>query len=221
MPPKNINPRLMDAEYDLKFLLNRRYNKKNSLNFVSNKYLLNKEAKNYLVRKVFSNEKIMARMIKIVDIHEINNKTVFIDGYNVLITVEMICNQEYEAILMCDDGVLRDIKAVFGKYKSNPKTEDALNRIIRVLKNHNPLSINFFYDSPVSNSGELAKLTESLIKSNNISGNALTKKNVDYDLVKQSKKVRGIVGTSDGVIIDKVENVLDIPYWICDSLKQK
>ena len=38
---------LNNAAYDLKFLLNRGYRKKGALNFVSNKYLLNKDERNY------------------------------------------------------------------------------------------------------------------------------------------------------------------------------
>ena len=36
---------------------------------------------------------------------------------------------------MCDDGVLRNVKAVFGKYKINLTTKNALNNIINILGN--------------------------------------------------------------------------------------
>ncbi len=84
-------------------------------------------------------------LIKIVDINNITNKTIFIDGYNVLISVETICNQEYDSIIMCDDGILRDIKAVFGKYKTNSSTENALNYIINILNPHIILLIFTFF----------------------------------------------------------------------------
>ena len=71
------------------------------------------------------------------------------------------------------------------------------------------------YDSPVSKSGELAKLTNHLIKTHELNGIAVTNKNVDFELVKLAKKCDGIVATSDGAVMDKVEHVLDIPYWIC------
>ena len=56
MSSKDIEIQLKDASYDLKFLLNRGYKKK-SIDLVANKYLLNKDKRNYLVRKVFSDEK--------------------------------------------------------------------------------------------------------------------------------------------------------------------
>ena len=219
MPSKEIKKHLEDAAYDLKFLLNRGYRKKVALNLVANKYLLNRDERNFLVRKVYSNEKITERLLKIVNIVNIRNKTVFIDGYNVLITVESISNHDYDSIVICDDGVLRDINAVFGKYKISSSTEVALNNIISILHKNDPACINFLYDSPVSKSGELAKLTNNLIKTHGLNGIAVTEKNVDFELVKLSKKFDGIVATSDGAVMDKVKHVLDIPYWICKTLK--
>ncbi len=218
MSSKDLQIHLEDASYDLKFLLNRGYKKKLALNLVANKYLLNKKGRNYLVRKVFSDHKSIERSNKIVDIDSIANKTIFIDGYNVLISVETICNHDYGSLVMCDDGILRDFKAVFGKYKINPTTENALNKILSVLNRHNPAHIYFFYDSPVSKSGELARMTNSIIAIHRIDGSAVTNKNVDFEVVKQSKRYDGIIATSDGPVIDKVKNVLDIPFWICKNL---
>jgi hypothetical protein len=219
MPSKDIKKSLKNAAYDLKFLLNRGYRKKVALNLVANKFLLNKNERNFLVRKVFSDTESHDRIIKIVEINNINNETIFIDGYNVLITVESICKHEYDSVIKCDDGVLRDLKAVFGKYKISSSTETALNHIITILKQYHPSCIHFLYDSPVSKSGELATLTKSLITKHGAIGSASTNKNVDFELVKLSKRFGGIVATSDGAVIDKVEQFLDIPYWICETLK--
>ncbi len=46
--------KLENATSDLKFLLNKNYNKKAALDFVGNHYLLDKEERNYLQRKVYS-----------------------------------------------------------------------------------------------------------------------------------------------------------------------
>ena len=226
MKPQNIDKNLekdqiKSAAFDLRFLLDRGYRKKGALKFVANRYLLNIKQKNYLVRTVFSREKSMARKGKIVDITFINGKTLFVDGYNVLITAESICSDNERSVVVCDDGVLRDVNAVFGKYKYNEWTKTALNQIITLLKLYNPLFVKFFYDSPVSRSGELAKLTNRIINSHGVNGCAVTSKNVDFELKNLSKgsgnnddSIR-IVATSDGAIIDKVKNVLDIPNELC------
>lgn len=209
------NKLLNSAAYDLKFLLNRGYRKKGALNFVSNKYLLNKDERNYLFRRTFSDSKSLSRQGKIISLDEIVGRTIFVDGYNVLITSEIILNLEYDSLVMCDDGVLRDLKAVFGKYHMDINTEKVMLAVINLMNQHTPLFINFLFDSPVSKSGELAKLTNSILEDHGVKGNAETVRNVDYELVKRSNESCGVVATSDGVIMDSVEDILDIPYWFC------
>ena len=70
----------------------------------------------------------------------------------------------------------------------------------------------------MSKSGELVQITKSVIQVHKLNGSAVTNKNVDFELVKLSKKYNGIVATSDGPIIDKVKDVLDIPFWICKKI---
>ena len=76
---------------------------------------------------------------------------------------------------MCDDAVLRDTNAIFGIYKINSHTEIALINIINLLKHYHPKCVYFLYDSPVSKSGELAKLTNSLLKDNKLRRNCRNK----------------------------------------------
>lgn len=209
------NELLKSAIYDLKFLLNRGYRKKGALNFVSNKYLLNKDERNYLFRKTFSESKSLSRQEKLISIDEIVGRNIFVDGYNVLITSEIIIDQDYDSLVMCDDGVIRDLKAVFGKYHMDGHTQKVILSVLNLLNKHHPIFINFLFDSPVSKSGELAKLTNSILEDQGVKGSAETAHNVDYELVKRSKEYNGVVATSDGVIMDGVESILDIPYWFC------
>jgi hypothetical protein len=213
--PNMKNHHLNRAAYDLKFLLNRGYRKKGALNFVSNKYLLNKDERNYLFRKTFSDSKSISRQDKIIAVDAIGGRNLFIDGYNVLITSEIILNHDYDSLVMCDDGVLRDMKSVFGKYQMDKCTNNVIVRILKLINQYKPNCVNLLYDRPVSKSGELAKLTNSILKDQGIIGSSETLPNVDYELVKRSKLFNGIVATSDGVIMDHADTVLDIPYWLC------
>ncbi|MCE5215100.1 MAG: DUF434 domain-containing protein [Methanobacterium sp.] len=211
--------KMQNATYDLKFLLNRDYHKKNALEFIGNHYLLNKEERNYLLRTVYSSEKSDGRRSKIVPISKIKGKNLFIDGYNVLITVESICKNE-NSIMMCEDGVLRDINAVFGKYKCKEKTKIALNSIISLVKIYKPTNVHFFFDSQVSKSGELSKITQQILLAQEVTGSADTASNVDYQLINLSNETDGVVATSDSIIMDKVDYILDIPSFIL-KIKKK
>ena len=96
--------------------------KRQAINLVANKYVLNKNGRNYLERKVFSDDKSKDRSHKIVNITNVTNKTIFVDGYNVLISVETICNREYGSLVMCDDEMcIRDRvnKSLNSKYSNN------------------------------------------------------------------------------------------------------
>lgn len=205
---------LEEAKRDFRYLLDHGYPRTGALTFVGNHYLLDQMQRNYLNRTVFSQEKMETRKNKLILLSDVKDKNVLIDGYNVLITVESIFNLEEEFMVSCDDGVTRDIKAVFGKYKKNQNTEVALNSIISLLKHFKPKNVLFIYDSPVSLSGELAKTTQELLKSLGVHGDAQTTAKVDSELVNLSIEMEGIVATSDGIIMDKVASVLDIPGYV-------
>jgi hypothetical protein len=210
---------LKEAAHDLRFLLNRGYRKKGALNFVSNKYLLSADERNYMVRCVFSDSKSIFRRNKIVDISQIEGRSILIDGYNVLITVETIFQEDYSSIILCDDGIIRDLNAVFGKYKFNQKTKDVLTDIVSLIKKYGPSEIKFFFDRQVSFSGKLANLTEEITGFQGLKGEAILSKIVDFEIIKLSRAKKGIVATSDGAIIDKVDRIVDLPFHFLEKSK--
>ncbi|WP_414469346.1 DUF434 domain-containing protein [Methanobacterium sp. ACI-7] len=211
--------KLKEAAYDLRFLLNRNYRKKSALTFVANKYVLSRSERNYLARSVFSKPVSNSRKNKIIDLPQIEDRFLLVDGYNVLITTESICREDYASLVLCDDGLIRDINAVFGKYKFNEYTEISLNSILKLVQEYDPHVI-FFFDKKVSWSGKLAKLTEEIILSMDLQGETVLSENVDFDIVKEGMAKNGIIATSDGIIIDKVENVIDIPSVFLKNLNQ-
>ncbi len=215
------NKKIEEAAYDLRFLLNRKYRKKNALEFVSNKYLLNKQERNFLARSVFSELKSDERRNKIVNIEEIEGKLIILDGYNLLITVESILLDNFDSIILCDDGVIRDLNAVFGKYTFDKFTEPALIQIFTLISNFKPSKVVIFLDSPVSFSGELAMLIKNIMDDIGIKGEVKLSKNVDKEIKFLARKEKGIVATSDSAIIDKVDKFVDIPLYILKNRNQR
>jgi len=209
--------KLKEAAFDLRFLLNRGYRKKGALQFVANKYVLNKDERNYLARSIFSDLISKKRQEKIIDISKIKDEFLLVDGYNVLITVESLYNEDYDSIILCDDMVIRDLNAVFGKYKFNHATEMALNKILDLISLCDPSYTYFFFDSPVSFSGKLAGLTKKIMAGYNLPGNVCLSKTVDTEIIMLSKLKNAVVATGDSVIIDKVDRVVDIPRYILEN----
>jgi hypothetical protein len=129
----------------------------------------------------------------------------WIDGFNVLITVEAILSDE--TLILCDDDVLRDVRGVFGKYKWNERSEMAVELIKSKLQEISKNSI-ILLDSQVSKSGEIAKKIGELTEIK-----TMTSKSVDREL-----KSKRFVATSDGTVIDAVEGFVDIPRILCEEL---
>lgn len=204
---------MKDAICDLRFLLNRGYNKSSAVNFVANKYRLGIKARNFLVRAVFSASEAKEHKKKRVGIEKIKGREVAIDGYNVLISVEAALKGR--GVILCDDGFVRDTTATFGKYKLSKVTLPAVEKIIKILKNNSVGKVLFIFDSQVSFSGELCGLIREKLAEHALNGDAVTSKSADYIITKSE----GIVCTSDRAIIKKAANILDIPYYIAVKVK--
>jgi hypothetical protein len=178
---------------------------------VAGHYLLDKTERNYLARKVSSDEKAKERRSRLIFFKELKDQVILVDGYNVLITLESVLHHP-DTILESDDGVLRDTKAVFGKYQPHEDTLNVLNILTDFLKEAQPKEVHFFYDRPVSRSGELAQLTRVVLEKNHIPGSAVTYPQVDRELAKNSTEK--VIATSDGPLMDKVKKVVDLPGLI-------
>lgn len=61
-------------------------------------------------------------------------------------------------ILLCADGSMRDMSSVHGTYKKVAETVPALEMTAVALDKTGPSRADIIFDSPVSNSGELARL---------------------------------------------------------------
>ncbi|MDI6645056.1 MAG: DUF434 domain-containing protein [Methanobacteriaceae archaeon] len=209
---KSNSEKIVSAKYDLRFLLNLGYKKKNALNFVANRYVLDKKERNLLSRTVFSKEVSESRSQKKIDLKQLKNQTIIIDGYNVLITVETICEGNYDKLVIGDDEFLRDVNAVFGKYKYKKTTKKALMKIFDVLCKYEAEYIYVLFDKQVSFSGKLAVLTKTLLESKKLKGEVILSGKVDFEIKELSNSFKGVVATGDGVIIDKVDRVIDLPF---------
>ncbi|MBN2015139.1 MAG: DUF434 domain-containing protein [Candidatus Altiarchaeota archaeon] len=193
-----------EAASDLKYLLDRGYNKRTSLNLVVDHYVLDKKGRNFLQRYVFSEKDIRLHRSRSIPIEKIEGKTVVVDGYNVLITVEAILNDK--EIIEGMDGFLRDNSGVFSKYVFGEDTKKALKKIIYKLKEYKPKNVLFIFDSQISKSGELAAYVRRKLKEHSLSGDAKTSRSADKEITEMNE----ITISTDSIIIEKVDKVVDL-----------
>jgi len=201
----DITKNLIEAVKDTRFLLNRGYNREGCVRFVGDKFQLNKTDRLILYRGVYSEKKAKAHMEKLQPIESILGKSIAVDGYNVLITVESILSEGN--LIICDDQFVRDLSAIHGKYEQTDLTKQALKEIIGLMAFYKPKEVIFFYDAQASMSGELASLTRIIMREMKLCGDARTAKQTDLEVLKFGE----IVASSDAVLIDKAKKVIDLP----------
>ncbi len=193
---------LRDAAVDIRYLLDRGYPQKGAVRFVCNHYRLDEESRYLISRTVLSCDVSEKRRMKFLQCSEMKDNSIIIDGYNILIGMESILDKK---AYLCDDGVVRDTKGVFRDYKTSESTETAIEMILGFLKEMNPAYVCFLLDSQISKSGLLAKSLREKIRDAGLRGDARTSRHVDYEL----KNSNDIVVSSDGVIIDAAEKVVN------------
>ncbi|MEY8320675.1 DUF434 domain-containing protein [Lachnospiraceae bacterium 46-61] len=195
-------PKLYQAAYDYRFLLNREYSVKSALTFVGNHYLLSERQRLSLMRGISSKKDIESRKSKQITNH-IENRTVHIDGFNTIITLEVALSQSL--LLKCMDGTIRDLAALRGSYRVIDKTEHAIMCIGEVLQQYHIDKVVFYLDAPVSNSGRLKTQILELLSvfDYDIEINVIN----DVDRVLQN--LENVI-TSDAIILDKCQSWINL-----------
>jgi len=195
---------LKNAAEDFRYLLNRGYPRKASLELVGNRYELTFDERHLLHRGVFSDIDSGARQKRIISPKAIRNKDLAIDGHNVLITIE--AGLSGRPLILADDGFIRDISGLSASFKKTEVTDKAIRLIVAFLKKWRPRHTLFLFDAPISKSGLLAQELRALLKEEGLPGDALAMKVPEKTLT----GFPGVIATSDTAIIDRSEKVIDL-----------
>lgn len=196
---------------DLRYLLDHDYPRDSAVNFVSNHYRLPLGERHLLARCVFSKREVAAHRRKAVGAGAVRGKRLGVDGYNVLITLETLLTGK--RIIRCDDGYIRDLRAIFGKYRATPATAHGLSALVQTVTNAKPKFVVVYFDKQVSRSGELAAEVRHGLKRAKLNGNASAVGGVDMKL-----RAFDVVASSDRAVIERAKAVWDLPV---ELLKRK
>lgn len=202
--------KLKKAKEEIEWLLNRDYKIDPLVNFVSNKYQFTNRQRDAIKRSVSSYEKNTIRKSKRLPINKMNEGTIHIDGFNLIITLEVALSKG--TLIRGSDDNIRDLAGLRGTYKIIDKTEEAINLIGIFLEKYSCSSVKFYLDSPVSNSRNLKyKILE-------LSEN--WKMNIEVELVNNADIILenlDRVVSSDAAIIDKCISYFNITKVIIDE----
>lgn len=187
--------KLKEAQKDIFMLLNRNYDIKKASTFVGNHYLLSERQRMALARATSSQESIDIRKKKEIK-GSLENRAVYIDGFNIIITLEVALSNS--TILKCMDGTIRDLAGLRGTYKLIDKTDAAINLIGEKLEELKISKAVFYLDSPVSNSGRLKIRILELLSGYSFGVEVELVNNADVVLERLDNVI-----TSDAIILDK------------------
>lgn len=199
---------LYEAAKDFRYLLNRGFPRKRTLELVGNRYGLTYGERHLLHRGVFSDSDTRLRQEKKISLQKIRNKNLVLDGYNVVITLE--AGLSGQPLILGDDGFIRDISGLSGSFKKTKTTEKVIQLIIHAIKKIKPAQSFFLFDAPISKSGRLAWEVKLHLKRENLLGDAKAVKVPEKILI----GFPGVIATSDTAIIDRSEMVLDLAGYI-------
>lgn len=135
------------ASRHILYLINEGYDLKQSSTFVGNHFLLSERQRLAIMRSVATDEQVRCRREKIIDILEPNGQEVWIDGFNIVITLEVMLSDSM--LFECMDGSIRDLAALRGTYRIIPETRGAIRLLLEVLQAAGVKKANILLDEPV------------------------------------------------------------------------
>lgn len=196
--------RLRSAADDLSWLLSRGYALPAGLKLVGDRYELRRRQRVAIARCAATDAACAGRPQRIATSDEIAGSRIFIDGYNLLTTIEAALSGG--VLILGRDGALRDMASMHGTYRKVTETEPALQLIGEALSAAGASDVHWLLDRPVSNSGRLAAAVRELADVQGWPWEVELVNNPDAEL--RSVEETTILVTADSVILDDCG-----PWW--------
>jgi hypothetical protein len=148
--------KLLLALNDMYYLLSKDYPARATLSLVGNRYRLRQRQILALQGMACSAKDVGIRKLKETAAGDIRGKTIWLDGFNVVIILETLLSGGF--VFKGLDGCYRDISSVHGSYKRVRQTEEVLVTVGKALDELGPERVIWIFDAPVSNSGRIKTL---------------------------------------------------------------
>ena len=189
-------PQLREAAADLSWLLSRGYVNPSALKLVGDRYRLTARQRTAVERAACSDADLARREARRVEAGRLQGRTLWLDGYNVLTTVEAALAGG--VILGARDGTYRDMASMHGSYRKVTETRPALELIGRVIAALGVSECRWYLDRPVSNSGRLKRVIQETAAARGWTWSVELVPDPDPILIQTDQ----IVATADSVILD-------------------
>jgi hypothetical protein len=190
-------PALREAATDLGFLLDRGYANTAALKLVGDRFALDARQRLLLMRATCPTTAVVARQQKRVDAAALAGRTLWIDGFNVLTTIEAALAGG--VLLRGRDGCTRDMASMHGTWRRVDETTPAAVLVGEVLAQIGVAKAHVLLDRPVSNAGRFALLLRGLASERRWNWQVELSNSPDRELA----VVTEVIATADGPLLDR------------------
>jgi hypothetical protein len=201
------------AVQDMNYLLSKDYPEKSSSELVASRYKLKTRQIQALRGVSASDQQIENKNSRRLEISDIKNETLHLDGFNVLILLESLLSEAY--IFEGLDGCFRDLSGVHGTYKRVQQTFRAIELVSVFFKKSDLERLVWIFDQPVSNSGRIKQMILDFAKENNLNWEVNVEFNPDKFLVENTK----IAASSDAWILDHCKKWFNLVGFLIEEEK--
>ena len=209
--------RLAEAARDLRWLLAREYGMRESLQLVGNHFRLTKRQRQFLYRCVSHPEAAARRRSRLIRPEAMAGQSVLVDGYNCLIVTEALLAGG--AVLVTDDGVLRDAQGVFGSFRFSEHTGRALTALTDVLSANTPKRVDVYLDERMRFAQVVQQRWRERMDEAGVSGSVRSVGSADRALCEHA--AGSVLATGDRMSMDAAEHVVDLPGAVARSLADR
>ncbi|MEM2203311.1 MAG: DUF434 domain-containing protein [Sulfolobales archaeon] len=208
----NLDHRVLEAARDYRYLLDRGYPRKPSLDLVVSRYILSRVERSLLLRCVHDSAYSLKILRSSISSNEIRGIPLIIDLLNVCTTI--IAFLEGECLYLCDDGFVRDLGGSRYWRGKKGRVAEALRLITDHLTLLMPRKIYLVIDrkAPMSLS-ILAHAEDMMKKTLSADVNGVVDNKADRRIIDLERSVvseGGAVATSDAVILERVSRAYDL-----------
>lgn len=201
-------PKLRRAAEEVCYLLDRGYPVTATTRFVGDRYQFSERQRLALARTVSPPSCVQSRRSR--EVSDIAGETLCIDGFNVIIGLEIAYAQSM--LFRCMDGTVRDLAGLHGTYRLIPQTDLAIKALLHTLDTLHVAGAVIYLDQPVSNSGRLKKRILELAEDIRFSLEVCIENPVDAIL-----KTKPLIASGDAIILDECSRWFNLVRYIIDT----
>jgi len=201
------------AASDYFYLVQKGYPPRGFIELVGNRYGLTRQERTMLYRGIVQEFIAEKRRQKIISIEAASNQELFIDGFNVVLTMSSYL--QGLPLFLSNDGFLRDASMMRGKIEMTDKIRESVKLIFEFLDKNSISKANFFLDKNVEIHPEIIAVIKEFEVSKSCKCEVHPTEKTDETLSEISS---GIISTSDSGIIDSCKSpVFDLAFHVLQS----